>query len=142
LTEFVEHGRRVKTDRSASVRNQKRPAPRTSPAAIREWAAAQGIAVSPRGRISARSAPNTRPPNPGDDAVSAPWFGVRRLVSVPLRAACGLLGELELLALQLPPVVQPDDPDRAEIIALRVAIMQLIIEINHRVGRSHLSCAD
>jgi hypothetical protein len=41
----------------------------------------------------------------------------------------GLLGELELLALQLPPVVQPDDPDRAEIIALRAAISQLITEI-------------
>ena len=55
LTEFVEHGRRVKADRSASARNRKRPVPRTgpSPAAVREWAAAQGIAVSPRGRISA-----------------------------------------------------------------------------------------
>ena len=30
-----------------------------------------------------------------------------------------MLGELELLALQLPAVVQPEDPDRAEIIALR-----------------------
>ena len=38
-------------------------------------------------------------------------------------------GLLELLALQLPPVVQPDDPDRAEIIALRSAISQLITEI-------------
>lgn len=55
LTEFVAHGRRVKTDRSASARNRNRPAPRTGPssAAVREWAAAQGIAVSPRGRISA-----------------------------------------------------------------------------------------
>ena len=55
LTEFVEHDRRVKADRSASVRNQKRPVPRKGPssAAVREWAAAQGIAVSPRGRISA-----------------------------------------------------------------------------------------
>jgi len=34
----------------------------------------------------------------------------------------GLLGELELLALQLPAVVQPEDPDRAEIVALRAAI--------------------
>ena len=43
----------------------------------------------------------------------------------------GLLGELELLALQLPAVVvvQPDDPDRAEVIALRAAISQLITEI-------------
>jgi hypothetical protein len=40
-----------------------------------------------------------------------------------------LLGELELLALQLPAVVQPEDPDRAEIIALRAAIRQLITEI-------------
>jgi len=30
---------------------------------------------------------------------------------------------------QLPPVVQPDDPDRAEVIALRAAISQLISEI-------------
>ena len=51
LTDFVEHGRRVKADRSASARNRKRPVPRTGPslAAVREWAAAQGIAVSPRG---------------------------------------------------------------------------------------------
>jgi len=41
----------------------------------------------------------------------------------------GLLGELELLALQLPPVVHPDDPDRTEIVALRAAISQLITEI-------------
>ena len=41
----------------------------------------------------------------------------------------GLLGELELLALQLPAVVPPEDPDRAEIIALRAAIRQLITEI-------------
>ena len=41
----------------------------------------------------------------------------------------GLLGELELLALRLPSVVQPEDPDRAEIIALRAAISQLITEI-------------
>ena len=40
-----------------------------------------------------------------------------------------MLGELELLALQLPAVVQPEDPDRAEIIALRAAIRQLITEI-------------
>ena len=55
LTEFVEHGRRVKADRFASARNRKRPVPRTGPssAAVREWAAAQGVAVSPRGRISA-----------------------------------------------------------------------------------------
>ena len=38
LTEFVEHGRRVKTDRSASARNRNRPVPRIgpSPAAVRE----------------------------------------------------------------------------------------------------------
>ena len=48
LTEFVVHGRRVKADRSASVRDQKRPVPRTGPssAAVREWAAAQGVAGS------------------------------------------------------------------------------------------------
>ena len=42
-------------DRSASARNQKRPVPRKGPssAVVREWAAAQGVAVSPRGRISA-----------------------------------------------------------------------------------------
>ena len=41
----------------------------------------------------------------------------------------GLLGELVLLALQLPPVVPPEDPARAEIIALRAAISELITEI-------------
>ena len=41
----------------------------------------------------------------------------------------GFLGEPELLALQLPAVVPPEDPDRAEIIALRAAIRQLITEI-------------
>ena len=54
LTEFVEHGRRVKAGSSTSGRNQ-RPVPRKGPgpAVVREWAAGQGIAVSPRGRISA-----------------------------------------------------------------------------------------
>ena len=41
----------------------------------------------------------------------------------------GLLGELELLALQLPAVQAPDDPDRAEVVALRAAIRELITEI-------------
>ena len=41
----------------------------------------------------------------------------------------GLLGELELLALQLPAVQAPDDPDRDEVVALRAAIMELITEI-------------
>lgn len=41
----------------------------------------------------------------------------------------GLLGELELLALQLPEVQSPDDPDRAEVVALRAAIRELITEI-------------
>ncbi len=41
----------------------------------------------------------------------------------------GLLGELELLALQLPVVQAPDDPDRAEVVALRAAIRELITEI-------------
>jgi len=54
----------------------------------------------------------------------------------------GLLGELELLALQLPPAVQPDDPDRADIIALRAAISQLITEITVGLADSGLSCAD
>ena len=54
----------------------------------------------------------------------------------------GLLGELELLALQLPPVVQPDDTDRAEIIALRAAISELITEITVGLADPPLSCAD
>ena len=58
------------------------------------------------------------------------------------RAACGLLGELELLALQLPPVVQPDDPDRAEVIALRAAISRLISEITIGLADPPLNCAD
>ena len=41
----------------------------------------------------------------------------------------GLLGELELLALQLPAVQAPDDPDRDEVVALRAAIRELITEI-------------
>ena len=45
-------------------------------------------------------------------------------------------------ALQLPPVVQPDDPDRADIIALRAAISQLITEITVGLADSGLSCAD
>ena len=54
----------------------------------------------------------------------------------------GLLGELELLALQLPAVVQPDDPDRAEVIALRAAISQLITEITIGLADPTLSGAD
>ena len=41
----------------------------------------------------------------------------------------GLLGELELLAFQMPAVQAPDDPDRAEVVALRAAIKELITEI-------------
>ena len=41
----------------------------------------------------------------------------------------GLLGELELLAVQLPAVQAPDDPDRAEVVALRADIRELITEI-------------
>ena len=54
LTEFVENGRRVKQGSSLDKRVQQ-PARRSgvNSAAIREWAAAQGIAVSERGRISA-----------------------------------------------------------------------------------------
>ena len=54
----------------------------------------------------------------------------------------GLLGELELLAVQLPPVVQPEDPDRAEIIALRAAIGQLITAVTIGLADPPLSCAD
>ncbi len=39
-----------------------------------------------------------------------------------------LIGELELLALQLP-AVHPDDPDRDDIVALRAAILELVTEI-------------
>ena len=57
LTDYVEHGRRVKRDASlADHRNSRRAAsPRTgtSPADIREWALGQGITVSPRGRVAA-----------------------------------------------------------------------------------------
>ena len=54
LTEFVENGRRVKQGSPLDKRVQQR-ARRSgvNSAAIREWAAAQGIAVSERGRISA-----------------------------------------------------------------------------------------
>ena len=41
----------------------------------------------------------------------------------------GLIGELELLALQLPQV-GPDDPDRDDIVALRAAILALGTEIS------------
>ena len=39
-----------------------------------------------------------------------------------------LIGELELLALQLP-AVGPDDPDRDDVVALRAAIGELVTEI-------------
>ena len=41
----------------------------------------------------------------------------------------GLIGELELLALQLP-AVGPDDPDRDDIVALRAGILALVTEIS------------
>jgi hypothetical protein len=41
----------------------------------------------------------------------------------------GLIGELELLALQLP-AAQPDDPGRDEIVALRADILRLVTEIS------------
>ena len=41
----------------------------------------------------------------------------------------GLIGELELLALQLP-AVDPEDPDRDDIVGLRVAILELVTEIS------------
>jgi len=56
LTEFVEHGRRVKTGAVAGGRRGPgrvvtRSGP--APAVVREWATEQGIAVSPRGRVAA-----------------------------------------------------------------------------------------
>jgi hypothetical protein len=41
----------------------------------------------------------------------------------------GLIGELELLALQLP-VVSRDDPDRDDVVALRAGILALVTEIS------------
>ena len=54
LTEFVEHGRRVKPD-AVARRGSRRSAARTgvAPSAIREWAIGQGISVSLRGRVPA-----------------------------------------------------------------------------------------
>jgi len=54
LTEFVEHGHRVKPD-TAARRGTRRSVARTgvTPADIREWAIAQGISVSLRGRVAA-----------------------------------------------------------------------------------------
>jgi hypothetical protein len=46
-----------------------------------------------------------------------------------LERRAGLLGELELVASQLPEVRSLDDPDRAEVVALRAAIRELITEI-------------
>jgi hypothetical protein len=40
-----------------------------------------------------------------------------------------MIGELELLALQLP-AAQPDDPGRDEIVALRADILRLVTEIS------------
>ncbi len=57
LAPYVGHGRRTGTGRRTSTR-----APRArstgpgNPAAVREWAKAQGIAVNERGRISAELA--------------------------------------------------------------------------------------
>jgi hypothetical protein len=55
LTEFVEHGRRVKV---GAPRGARRTLKRTAgegpaPAVVREWAVGQGIALSARGRIPA-----------------------------------------------------------------------------------------
>ena len=41
----------------------------------------------------------------------------------------GLIGELELLVLQLP-TLRHDDPDRDEIVALRAQILELVTEIS------------
>ena len=53
LTEFVEHGRRIKPNAAAKP-GSRRSTGRSgaSPAAIREWAAGQGISISPRGRVA------------------------------------------------------------------------------------------
>ena len=61
---------------------------------------------------------------------------------LPESGVRGLLGELELLALQLPAVVQPEDPDRAEIIAPAGGHQVVDHRDHHRVGRSEVSCAD
>lgn len=80
-----------------------------------------------------------------DDRTSLPCFrdGVVKVTAVRIRyehiaagwrrataeRRTGLLGELELLAVQLPAVQAPGDPDRAEVVALRAAIRELITEI-------------
>ena len=54
LAEFVDHARRVTAIKGGGSRRVgKRPVLRSGPepAVVREWAAAQGITVSPRGRI-------------------------------------------------------------------------------------------
>ena len=63
----------------------------------------------------------------------------RRRATAERRA--GLLGELELLALQLPAVQSPDDPDRAEVVVLRAAITVLSMpqEQRHRARHDHES---
>jgi hypothetical protein len=54
LAEFVEHGRKVRADQQPQRRTGRRSAASDgpSPVAVREWATAQGIPVSPRGRIA------------------------------------------------------------------------------------------
>ncbi len=56
LSEFVEHGRRVKSGASTNARRgPRRSDARTgpAPAIVREWAIGRGIAVSARGRVAA-----------------------------------------------------------------------------------------
>ena len=56
LAEFVDHAHHVKVTRPGGPRwTGKRPVPRSGPqpVVVREWAAAQGISVSARGRIPA-----------------------------------------------------------------------------------------
>ena len=55
VAEFVDHGRRVKAGATPTGKTPRRPVPRKGhdPPAVRQWAAAQGITVSPRGRVSA-----------------------------------------------------------------------------------------
>ncbi|MBM9466362.1 histone-like nucleoid-structuring protein Lsr2 [Nakamurella leprariae] len=57
LSQFVDHGRKVRSGRPAVARNRSRRATAgstgPSPADVRKWAMDAGISVSPRGRISA-----------------------------------------------------------------------------------------
>jgi hypothetical protein len=53
LTEFVDHGRRIKADAPRGTQRtlKRSPGDGPAPAVVREWATGQGIALSARGRI-------------------------------------------------------------------------------------------